>query len=139
MLALTIASTTIVPQHQRGKLSGLFMTSESLGRVFGPVTFSSVYAWSISLSAPGWIDYRLVFVAAAVCMVVLLALGWRTFSVETMSPPSLPPLPLAERTQGSTNGEPAAVAGEHAAPSAHGPAKEAMASPGAHRGHGADR
>ncbi len=127
MLALTVASTTIVPQQQRGRLSGLFMTSESLGRVLGPASFSSVFAWSISPSAPGWVDCRLVFVAAAACMAAVSALGWRTFSAEPLSPPPPPPLPMVERTHGAVISEPVAVvAGENDAPAipVRGPAKE---------------
>lgn len=107
MLALTVASTTIVPQHQRGKLSGLFMTSESLGRFTGPASFSNVYAWSISPSAPGWVDHRFVFFLPAAIMAAVVALGWHTFTAETLAksppPPPLPPLAASE-TRGGRGG-----------------------------------
>eukprot|EP00752_Nemacystus_decipiens_P005353 g4854.t1 len=128
MLALTVASTTIVPQHQRGKLSGLFMTSESLGRFTGPASFSNVYAWSISPSAPGWVDHRFVFFLPAAIMAAVLALGWHTFTAETLSKsPRPPPLAASETRGGRGGGGSAAVAGDDAAATeARGSAREAF-------------
>lgn len=144
MLALTVASTSIVPQHLRGKLSGLFMTCESLGRFVGPASFSNVFAWSISPSAPGWVDFRFVFFLPAAIMAVVVALGWRTFTTEALTrppgprppPPSPPPPLLANETRGhhGLGGGSAAVAGDDAAAAAaQGPAREAFvgSTPGA--------
>ncbi|CAM9510449.1 unnamed protein product, partial [Pylaiella littoralis] len=80
MLALTVASTSIVPSRQRGAFGGLFMTAESLGRFMGPAGFSNMYAWSISPPARGWVDRRFVFFLAAAIMALVSALAWRTFS-----------------------------------------------------------
>lgn len=102
MLALTVASTSIVPQAQRGKLGGLFMTAESLGRFLGPASFSSTFAWSISTSAPGWIDYHFVFYLSAAIIAAVLALGWRTFTLEALTKP-------ADRSAGRSAGGSAAV------------------------------
>lgn len=118
MLALTVASTNIVPQHQRGKLSGLFMTSESLGRFTGPASFSNVYAWSISPRAPGWVDHRFVFFLPAAIMAAVVALGWHTFSAKTLAkspaPRPRPPLSASEARGGGrgVGGGSAAVAGD---------------------------
>eukprot|EP00903_Cladosiphon_okamuranus_P010936 g10328.t2 len=110
MLPLTVASTTIVPQHQRGKLSGLFMTFESLGRFTGPASFSEVFAWSISPSSPLWVDHRFAFFLPAAIMAAVVALGWHTFTAETLenSPPSL----AAAETRGGRGGGSAAIAGD---------------------------
>lgn len=130
MLALTVASTSIVPQHQRGKLSGLFMTSESLGRFMGPASFSNLFAWSISPSAPGWVDHRFVFFLPAAIMAAVAALGWHTFTEETLA---RPPPPLKNETRGALGGGSAVVAGDAAAATDQDPAREAFvgSNPGA--------
>lgn len=140
MLALTVASTTIVPRHQRGKLSGLFMTSESLGRFLGPASFSNVFAWSISPAAPGWVDHRFVFFLPAAIMATVAALGWHTFTADTLSSPP-PPLPNGTRGAlggGGGGGASAAVAGEAAVASEQSPARGAFvgSSPGGAARHG---
>ncbi|CAM9933856.1 unnamed protein product [Scytosiphon promiscuus] len=107
-LALTVTSTNIVPQHQRGKLGGLFMTAESLGRFLGPASFSTTFAWSISTYAPGWVNYHFVFYLSAATMVAVLALSWRAFTVEDPAKPS-------ERSAGGSGGGSAAVGGGNGA------------------------
>ena len=76
---LTVASTTVVPLQQRGKFSGLYITVESLGRFMGPASFSTLFAWSISPSAGGWVDYHFVFILPAIVMAGTLALSWNSF------------------------------------------------------------
>lgn len=101
MLILTVASTTVVPHQQRGKFSGLFITVESLGRFVGPASFSTMFAWSISPSARGWIDFHFVFILPAVVMAGTLALTWNSF--DYLNNPA---------EQGSESCGSAAVAGE---------------------------
>ncbi|CAM9212872.1 unnamed protein product [Ectocarpus sp. 12 AP-2014] len=127
MLPLTVASTTMVPQHQRGKLSGLFMTSESLGRFVGPASYSNIFAWSISPPAQGWVDYRFVFYISAGVMAAISALGWKIFNSEALAEP------VGPGGSGDESGSgPAAVAGEDGAA---GPVKQAlMSSPGGSEG-----
>ena len=98
---LTVASTSVVPQQQRGKLSGMFNTAESLGRFMGPASFSIMFAWSISPSARGWVDFHLVFILPAVVMAAILALSWNSF--HHLNNPA---------KQGGGCGDSAAVAGE---------------------------
>ncbi|CAN0484099.1 unnamed protein product, partial [Scytosiphon promiscuus] len=65
VLALTIASTTVVPPDLRGKLSGLYNTIESFGRFLGSAGFASIFAWSISTSSPEWVNHTFVFFGTA--------------------------------------------------------------------------
>ena len=88
MIALTVGVTTIVSGHQRGKLSGLYSTAESLGRCLGPVTYAILFAWSISSSAPGWVDHRFVFYLCAVVMLGVTALSWSTLTAENLMQPT---------------------------------------------------
>lgn len=101
MLLLTVASTNVGSHNQRGKLGGLFITVESIGRFTGPVVFSNMFAWSISCNGFSWVDYHFVFYLSAVGMAVVAALGWRSLAVEA---PKKPP----ERGAASN---PAAIAG----------------------------
>lgn len=84
-LALAIASTTIVPAEMCGKLSGLFTSSESFGRFIGPAGFAVVFAWSISTSAPDWVDYQFVFFGGALAMLIVTFLAWETVTDENMA------------------------------------------------------
>lgn len=88
MIALTVGVTSIVPGHQRGKLSGLYNTAESLGRCLGPVTYAILFAWSISVSAPGWVDHRFVFYLCAVVMLGVTALSWSSLTTENLMQPT---------------------------------------------------
>ncbi|CAN0434045.1 unnamed protein product [Ascophyllum nodosum] len=90
VIALSIASTNIVPSHHRGKLSGLYNTAESLGRFIGPVAYSTIYALSISRSALEIVcmDYHFVFYASAALMALLTGLAWRTMTSDILAMPS---------------------------------------------------
>lgn len=87
MLLLNVASTSLVPLHQRGTFGGVFITVESLGRFIGPASFSVMFAWSISPSTPittkGWVDFHFVFFLPAVVLAVILAISWRSFDYLT--------------------------------------------------------
>lgn len=95
MASLTIASTSIVPAERRGQLGGLFMTAESFGRCLGPTGFATIYAWSISSDAPARVNHRLVFTLVALIYLLLLALAWRTLTLETLQ--LAPPPPVSWR------------------------------------------
>lgn len=84
-LALVVASTNIAPPHLRGKLSGLYNTSESLGRFTGPAGFAKTFAWSISPAAFGWVDHYFVFLLSAMAVSMVAVLVWRTLEVETLT------------------------------------------------------
>ncbi|CAN0354461.1 unnamed protein product [Ascophyllum nodosum] len=90
VIALAIASTNIVPPHHRGKLSGVYNTAESLGRLIGPVAYSTTYALSISRSALeiAFMDYHFVFYASAALMALLTGLAWRTMTSGILTMPS---------------------------------------------------
>lgn len=103
MLLLTVASTSIVPQHERGKLGGLLMTAEGLGRFIGPAGFSSLFAWSISPSAYRWVDYHFVFILYATVFAVIAGLTWATLTLDNMTKPA---------QEGKARGSSAIVAGE---------------------------
>lgn len=75
----------LAPAEMRGKLSGLFTMSESLGRVLGPAGFANMFAWSISSSSPAWVDYHFVFFASSIIMVLVSFLAWKTVTDENMS------------------------------------------------------
>jgi len=81
-IALSVASTNIVPAGMRGKLGGLFYTAESLGRFSSAASFSVMYAWSVSSSSHGWVDHRFVFYVFALALVIASALAWRTLTAE---------------------------------------------------------
>ncbi|CAN0447881.1 unnamed protein product, partial [Ascophyllum nodosum] len=86
MIALNVASTSIVNADHRGKLAGLYNTSESLGRFVGPVMYSTTYALSISPWTQNhpWMDYHFVFYVTAVMMALLAVVGWKTLTPEVL-------------------------------------------------------
>eukprot|EP00904_Undaria_pinnatifida_P010345 jgi/Undpi1/6440/HiC_scaffold_20.g08921.m1 len=88
-IAATLASANAVPVNMRGKFGGIFSMSGSLGRVIGPATFSSLLAWSLESTDArgGVVDYHVVFVLAAILMVVIILLGRRSFTLESMTVP----------------------------------------------------
>lgn len=88
-LALTIASTNIVPLDQRGTFSGLYNTSESLGRFIGPAGYAMTYALSISHVAEKWIwmDHHFIFYVSAMIMMVVSFVGWWTLTANVFSGP----------------------------------------------------
>lgn len=81
-IALTVASTSIVPSGMRGKLSGLYGTAESFGRFTSAVGFAVLFAWSISPhgSVFGWVGHRFVFHVFALALGVVTMLAWRTLT-----------------------------------------------------------
>ncbi|CAM9968097.1 unnamed protein product [Ectocarpus sp. 12 AP-2014] len=81
-IALSVASTNIVPAAMRGKLGGLFYTAESLGRFSSAASFSVMYAWSVSSSSYGWVDHHFVFYVFALALALATALAWRTLTAE---------------------------------------------------------
>eukprot|EP00904_Undaria_pinnatifida_P010340 jgi/Undpi1/6436/HiC_scaffold_20.g08917.m1 len=87
MLLLNVASTSLVPLHQRGTFGGVFITVESLGRFIGPASFSVMFTWSISpsthITTKGWVDFHFVFFLPAVVLAVILAISWRSFDYLT--------------------------------------------------------
>lgn len=64
------------------------MTAESLGRFVGPTGFSTCFAWSISPSARGYVDYHLVFFIPPVVLAVVSVMGWKTLTLETLMQPA---------------------------------------------------
>ncbi|CAM9177422.1 unnamed protein product [Scytosiphon promiscuus] len=93
MLALQIGSTTLVPSSMRGKLGGLYNTSESLGRFLGPVGYSIIYAWSVSPSTldayGGWVGHGFVFYASAAALGLVGVIAWGTLTVENLIRPEM--------------------------------------------------
>lgn len=90
MVGMMLASTSPVPPHLRGKLSGLFLMSQSLGRTIAPVAWATMYAWSVSTSPTGGatialVDHRFVFNVSALLMTVIGVLSRRTLTAETMT------------------------------------------------------
>lgn len=88
VIALSVGTTSIVPSHKRGKLSGLYTTAESLGRFTGPASFAVMYAWSVSSYAPAWVDYHFVFYLCAGVMAMATVLSWRTLTPEILMKPA---------------------------------------------------
>ena len=85
---MTIASTTMVESDMRGRLGGLYNTSESLGRFLGPAGSAIMFAWSISPSAYDWVGYHFAFFLAALSMALVTVLAWGTLTEENMKSPS---------------------------------------------------
>ena len=88
MIALTVGTTCVVPVHQRGKLSGLYSTAENFGRFLGPVSYAIMFAWSISDSAPRWVDHCFVFYQCAAVMLGVTVLSWNTLTSENLVTPA---------------------------------------------------
>ncbi|CAM9211125.1 unnamed protein product, partial [Sphacelaria rigidula] len=89
-VGMALASTSPVPPHVRGKLSGLFIMSQSLGRATGPMAWATMYAWSVSSSSAGvavmpLVGYRLVFNISALLMGVVALLSHQTLTFNTMT------------------------------------------------------
>ena len=51
----------MVHQDMRGKMSGVFYMSESLGRFLGPAGAATMFAWTISPSSCEWVAYHFLF------------------------------------------------------------------------------
>ena len=86
MLALSNA----VPAHLRGQLSTLLAMSGALGRMIGPAGLSSLLAWSLhrhSAGVAGLVDYHLVFVIESIVMAIIVLLGLRAFTLESLTTP----------------------------------------------------
>lgn len=103
-IALNIATNNAVLATDRGKLNGLVVTVESVGKAVGPSLFAVVFAWSISeadpnpsgeseagewdrLALPFGRNYRFVFCMFAVAMTALGVIGWRSLTRETLTFP----------------------------------------------------
>lgn len=89
----------------RGKLSGLYLTSQSLGRTVGPACWAVIFAWSISTrggSILPLVDYHLVFNFSAFIMLLVVVLSWDALTEEVMTV-------VAEEVEGS----PGPVSGEN--------------------------
>lgn len=101
-VGMLLASTNPVPPRLRGKLNGLFLMSQSLGRTIGPVAWALMYAWSISPSGGGnipLVDHRFIFIVSAMLSVVVVLIGWHSLTEESMThvvedPLSGPSMPL---------------------------------------------
>lgn len=74
----------MVQADMRGKLGGLYYTTESRGRFIGPIGFANMFAWSISPSSFDWVDFRFVFIMSAIAMVVITILAWGTVTDENV-------------------------------------------------------
>lgn len=83
---MVLAGTSPVPPRARGKLGGLFATSQSLGKSIGPAVLSPVFAWSISPFARDipLVDYRFVFTLSALVLGIVGLIGIRTLTPEMM-------------------------------------------------------
>lgn len=103
-IALNIATNNAVLATDRGKLNGLVVTVESVGKAVGPSLFAVLFAWSISeadsnpsgessrgegdpLAVPFGRNYRFVFCMFAVAMSALGVIGWRYLTHETLTFP----------------------------------------------------
>lgn len=64
------------------------MTAESLGRFLGPASFSTIFAWSISPSPRGYVDYHLVFFIPPVIFAATAAIGWKTLTLKNIMLPA---------------------------------------------------
>lgn len=82
-IALSVASTNVVPAAMRGKLGGLFYTAESLGRFSSAASFSVMYAWSVSSSSYGWVNHRFVFYVFALALAIATTVAWCTLTAYT--------------------------------------------------------
>eukprot|EP00903_Cladosiphon_okamuranus_P010938 g10330.t1 len=92
--AMNLASANAVPVEMRGKVGGIFAVSGSLGRAIGPAALSNLLAWSLhanpSTTAGGnnWlVDYHAVFVVEMLLMVVVLVLGRKALTLESVTVP----------------------------------------------------
>lgn len=102
-LALVVASTSMVQASMRGKLGGLYYTTESLGRFIGPMGFATMFAWSISPSTFDWVDHNFVFLMSAIAMVLITILAWGTITDENV---------LIPARRGSVTGTPSTRTGD---------------------------
>eukprot|EP00752_Nemacystus_decipiens_P004782 g4353.t1 len=84
-LTLSVGSTTLVTSDMRGKLGGLYNMFENVGRFLGPAGFATTYAWSVSPSAPGLVNFRFVFFAAAAILAAGTILAWGTMTTENLT------------------------------------------------------
>ncbi|CAN0413405.1 unnamed protein product [Pylaiella littoralis] len=91
--AVNLASANAVPVKMRGKVGGVFAVAAAVGRVIGPAAFSSLLAWSLNV-APGrgrsinvLVDYHALFVVLMVLMVVVIMLGLKALTLESLTVP----------------------------------------------------
>ncbi|CAM9164870.1 unnamed protein product, partial [Hapterophycus canaliculatus] len=81
--AINLASANAVPVTLRGKVAGFFAISASLGQAIGPASFSCLLAWS--LGSNKLLDYHAMFVALMVVMVVAIAIGRQSLTLEALT------------------------------------------------------
>lgn len=73
-----LAGTNPVPPRLRGRLTGICLAAQNLGRAIGPALFGVAFGWSISDSGRSipFVDHRFVFVVlgilSAICGVLCL-------------------------------------------------------------------
>lgn len=89
---MSLASANAVPVKMRGKVGGIFAVSGSLGRVIGPAALSSLLAWSLHARSSSdrhnrLVDYHAVFVVEMVLMVVVVLLGRKALTLESLTIP----------------------------------------------------
>lgn len=89
---MNLASANAVPVEMRGKVGGIFAVSGSLGRVLGPAALSNLLAWSLHAKPlsgrDNWlVNYHAVFVVEMVLMVVVIVLGRKAFTLESLTVP----------------------------------------------------
>lgn len=96
-VGLVLASTNPAPPSLRGKLSGLYLTMQSLGRTIGPACWAVMFAWSISHPSRNYpcVDFHLVFNFSAFIMLLVVVLSWKVLTEEYMTvvvedPPTAP-------------------------------------------------
>ena len=91
--AMNLASANAVSVERRGKVGGIFAVSGSLGRVIGPAALSSLLAWSLRANHRGGeddarlVDYHAVFVVEMLVMVVVIVLGRKALTPESLMVP----------------------------------------------------
>ncbi|CAN0449076.1 unnamed protein product [Pylaiella littoralis] len=91
--AVNLASANAVPVKMRGKVGGVFAVAAAVGKVIGPAALSSLLAWSLNV-APGrgrsinvLVDYHALFVVLMVLMVVVIMLGLKALTLESLTVP----------------------------------------------------
>ncbi|CAM9917810.1 unnamed protein product [Sphacelaria rigidula] len=86
-VGIMLASTNPVPPRLRGKLSGLILMAESVGRTVGPAGWAIMFAWSVSASGKNSPvgGFRFVFTVSAILMGVVAVMGWKALTEESMT------------------------------------------------------
>lgn len=87
LLGILLAGTNAVPSRLRGKLSGLLLMVQNVGRGFGQVCSAAALAWSLSRAerSPPLVGHRFVFTVFAVLFGALGALGAANLTEDMMT------------------------------------------------------